>query len=473
MRFLPARALTLPLVPVLLAGLLAGFAAPALAGDLSSEGTTTSATTPTPTPTPTPGTPPPLPYVPDLGPPPPPFAFGDDSGRILVRDIASARDAIALTDAEVATVAGEIPDLERARRREALRLRLARSREREVARELDRNAGRVRAASTRAYLDAQASELVPAVESLISAESVMDAGRAMVLIDAYNTAQFERRDELETDERVAAAARVVRESALEDVDADLLATRGHLAEARLRAVAARLELVRLLAYEQEWLAAAPRTASSPIMGPSALDVDDLVRKVNAADVTVRLTVPLEELAAMFLEEGAAEGVRGDAAFAQSILETGSFSNPVSGSIVNYTDNNFAGMGACDSCEHGRIFATARDGVRAQIQALRLYGDPTIDSEDDFANPMVLPSQLKIIRAGKTKTWYELTGKWATGASYGLHVYSVYQQMHRTRTVSTASLPADSAEAPALRLPVGPPREATSIALATVTALRGW
>ncbi len=40
------------------------------------------------------------------------------------------------------------------------------------------------------------------------------------------------------------------------------------------------------------------------------------------------------------------------------------------------DNNFAGIGACDSCAGGDRFANAREGVRAQIQLLRFYADPT-------------------------------------------------------------------------------------------------
>jgi hypothetical protein len=465
----PARVLT-PALAASLAALLAA-AGPAAGADAPTTTTTGGATTTTTTSTPgttPPAVPPPAPYVPDLGPAPPPFRYDEDSGRELVRDLAAARDAIALNDAQVVVLAGEIPALERQRRVAALRLRLARSAEREIDRDLARTGRRVRNASARAYLDAQRSDIVPAVQSLLSADSVMDAGRAVVLVDAYNTAQFERRDELETGASSAAAARAARDDALERVDADLLAARGKLAGARLRAAAARLELAGLLAYQEEWLDAASRTAASSIMGPSALDVDDLVRKVRAADVTVRLTVPLEELAAMFLEEGAAEGVRGDVAFAQSILETGSFSNPVSGSIVNYTDNNFAGMGACDSCEHGIIFKTARDGVRAQIQALRLHADPTIDGPEDFAHPPVLPSRLKVTRAGGAKIWYELTGKWATGAGYGLHVFDVYRQMHRTRTI--APPPAEPATT---AVAVGPPPEAIAIAFAAVTPLRGW
>jgi len=50
-------------------------------------------------------------------------------------------------------------------------------------------------------------------------------------------------------------------------------------------------------------------------------------------------------------------VRGDVAFAQSILETAGFANPGSAP----TDNNFAGIGWCDTCAHGFDFPDAPTG----------------------------------------------------------------------------------------------------------------
>ena len=87
-------------------------------------------------------------------------------------------------------------------------------------------------------------------------------------------------------------------------------------------------------------------------------------------------MPIDELIGAFIDEGAAEGVRGDMAFAQSIHETGSFAN--SDTIGR---NNFAGIGHCEACGGGFAFATAQIGVRAQIQLLKSYAeeDPTYNS----------------------------------------------------------------------------------------------
>jgi len=42
-------------------------------------------------------------------------------------------------------------------------------------------------------------------------------------------------------------------------------------------------------------------------------------------------------------------VRGDLAFAQAVLETGSFGHAL--------DNNYSGIGACDSCTSEFLFPT--------------------------------------------------------------------------------------------------------------------
>ncbi len=81
---------------------------------------------------------------------------------------------------------------------------------------------------------------------------------------------------------------------------------------------------------------------------------------------------MDTLAAIFIEEGAAEGVTGDVAFIQSIVETGwfRFGGPVAGWM-----NNFGGIGVTDRNPSPAVFPDARTGVRAQIQHLRAYADP--------------------------------------------------------------------------------------------------
>ena len=166
--------------------------------------------------------------------------------------------------------------------------------------------------------------------------------------------------------------------------------------------------------------------SSPFLGPSALTAQQLADWVRASGHKPRITVPIDELARDFITEGENAGVRGDVAFAQSILETYWFTFPGGGQLAG-RDNNFAGIGACDSCKHGFTFSDARTGVRAQMQALRIYVDPDL-TETTLKQPLVMPKMLNLGFRGKVQTWWDLWGTCATGAFYGERVYDIYTRM---------------------------------------------
>ena len=101
-----------------------------------------------------------------------------------------------------------------------------------------------------------------------------------------------------------------------------------------------------------------------VMGDSELTGDQIAAWFTARGVHYQLSgdTTIGELADLFVEEGAAEHVRGDIAFAQAVLETGSFAHA--------TDNNYGGIGACASCKGETPFPTPRAGVRGQVQMLK-------------------------------------------------------------------------------------------------------
>lgn len=180
---------------------------------------------------------------------------------------------------------------------------------------------------------------------------------------------------------------------------------------------------------QFWLARWQAIVAGPnttIMGPTLLSADELATWFTGTRHKARTTVPIEELATDYVEEGTAVGVRADIAFAQSMLETGGFSFPAGGQVLG-TDNNFAGMGACDSCQGGNVFPDARTGVRAQLQQLRVYADPNLTNAElnpPAVNPKLDRHQLK----GKVPTWAGLTHTWATANTYGDRILQIYEQM---------------------------------------------
>lgn len=157
-----------------------------------------------------------------------------------------------------------------------------------------------------------------------------------------------------------------------------------------------------------------------ILGPEVLTAAQIAgwfRSVSDKNITGATPLQLAEL---YLDEGAAEGVRGDIAFAQAMVETGGFS------ITNGTDN-FAGIGACDSCAHGYSFPSVRMGVRAQIELLKAYADPFF-TEETTARPPVYKGIDTLSVHGKEPTWDSLSGVWSSGKSYGQDVLALYQSM---------------------------------------------
>lgn len=143
--------------------------------------------------------------------------------------------------------------------------------------------------------------------------------------------------------------------------------------------------------------------------------------------TPRATVPIRTLAAIYIEEGRHEGVAGDLAFAQAVLETAYFHFPASGQ-VRPSYNNFAGIGACDggTCDVAR-WPTARLGVRGQIHHLRAYADATVTAAS-LANPLQSP-RFHLVTKGIAPHWEDLgNGRWASDPGYSTKILTLYADM---------------------------------------------
>jgi hypothetical protein len=162
-------------------------------------------------------------------------------------------------------------------------------------------------------------------------------------------------------------------------------------------------------------------ASPAILGSPTLDAAQLTAWWNTLNRKPNITVPLDQLIASYAKWGAKLGVAYDVAFAQSIVETGYFSFPAYGQLTG-KDNNFAGIGACDSCAHGWSFPDADTGALAQIELLH-----------EYATNSPLPADVKNVIGGTgiggcCDTWTKLAGHWATSTVYGISIMTVYQQM---------------------------------------------
>lgn len=145
---------------------------------------------------------------------------------------------------------------------------------------------------------------------------------------------------------------------------------------------------------------------------------------------------VQRLAEIFISEGNKDGVRGDIAFMQSMLETGWLEFKDYGQI-RPEFNNFAGMFAYDGRPIGttcaaeeaeeaagglksRCFDSPELGVRAQIHKLRSYADPSI------ANVSGRLGYAPTYSRGKAPFWEQFGGAsgiaiWATAPDYGSYI----------------------------------------------------
>jgi hypothetical protein len=176
---------------------------------------------------------------------------------------------------------------------------------------------------------------------------------------------------------------------------------------------------------------APSDATVAIMGASRLSGAQLAAWVNGRQPqpsgTWAATVPLATIAAYFIEEGSAEGVTGDVAFMQSIVETNWFRFT---GTVPAAYNNFAGIGATDTNPSPAVFPDARIGVRAQIQHLRAYADPTATTcaSPPLHNPCVDPRFDLVSPKGRAPAWNQMgNGNWATASTYASSILALYRE----------------------------------------------
>lgn len=155
------------------------------------------------------------------------------------------------------------------------------------------------------------------------------------------------------------------------------------------------------------------TNETPIMGTSVAtkeQLNDLLLSVNPQAASYL------HVAEIFLEEGEKEGVRGDGAFCQSLIETGYFR--FGGDVQSY-QHNYAGLGATGGVP-GLSFPDARTGIRAQIQHLKAYAS---------AEPLVqvcVDPRYKYVSKGCAPTFEQLSGKWAVPG------YSGYSSLEAAR-----------------------------------------
>jgi hypothetical protein len=164
-----------------------------------------------------------------------------------------------------------------------------------------------------------------------------------------------------------------------------------------------------------------------VMGPPVVPVLARASFLHAMNPDVDLATALN-YSLLYEEEGQAEGVNPDLAFAQMLLET-SFLR--FGGQVRAGQNNFAGLGALDGGDQGLMFPSPRQGIRAQIQHLKYYAT-TLPLNGEPINP-----RLGRVKRASAVTAWQLSRSWASDPEYGDKLMALIERMvaHADRSAS--------------------------------------
>ncbi len=184
----------------------------------------------------------------------------------------------------------------------------------------------------------------------------------------------------------------------------------------------------------------PAKPGHPIQGVSVATPEQMVQFVLNSGKEPRLNCSLEELAQLFIEEGQAEVIKGDMAFAQAVKETNYFTflrPDGTSSLVLPEQNNFCGLGATNNSDIGKgaWFSTPKEGVRAQIQHLKGYA-----STEPLSNLCVDP-RFGLVQRGVAPCWEDLNGRWAVpGNGYGESIVDIHRRILETQVAAPEGPP---------------------------------
>ena len=166
-----------------------------------------------------------------------------------------------------------------------------------------------------------------------------------------------------------------------------------------------------------------------IMGTSVVTASQITAYIQEKNPSAAYFA--QKLAQLYIEEGIYEGVRGDIAAAQAMVETGNLT--FTGSAVTLDQNNFCGMGVRANGMKGCSFKTMQDGVRAQIQHLKAYA-----SKEELTNCCIDPRYAYVEKG--CAPYVEWLGQkenpkgkgWASGAGYGAKICRVLEEMRKQK-----------------------------------------
>lgn len=173
--------------------------------------------------------------------------------------------------------------------------------------------------------------------------------------------------------------------------------------------------------------------NAKIMGESKLTRSQFIQYLKTTGTTPKLTCSIEELVYLYLKEGQEEGIRGDLALCQALLETGNFTY---GGLVTFEQNNFCGLGSTGKGFKGASFKTAAIGVEAHLQHLMAYATPRAPKKKVIDPRYYLVHNMRQ-NSGYLPEWKDLNNKWAANSNYSNLIFNIYNKINSIVSLDVA------------------------------------
>jgi hypothetical protein len=133
-------------------------------------------------------------------------------------------------------------------------------------------------------------------------------------------------------------------------------------------------------------------------------------------------VRFSDIAKLYREEAAIEGVNYDIAFCQMCVETGFLRF---GDDIKPEQNNFAGLGTIGGGSQAATFESARIGVRAHVQHLKAYA-----SLEPLVQDVVDP-RFRFVTRGIAPLVGQLSGRWSADLNYGDKIMAMLKRLYES------------------------------------------
>jgi hypothetical protein len=259
-------------------------------------------------------------------PPPDQFSLPTDFGFQLVQKSEKAKADLAIAQLGIGPAKKALAAARKDNTAAQKRLTIMRDEAQQLSDQLVATRQHLAEVAAQAYMHAGEGELAAAISSITNANSAVDVGSKLHMITTYGDSERTSLNEyIDLKKRV--------DSELRDITTLANHTKKELDDASKHATdlqnlekdaseRIRSTLAGIAEFEK-----AATSASSPILGPSRLSANQMADYLMSTGAKPNITVSPLDLAQLYLDEGGKTGVRGDVAFAQSILETGGFREP--------------------------------------------------------------------------------------------------------------------------------------------------